>query len=86
MSALVQIMASRWPGNKPFCEPMVVNLLAQISSLGLNELCIRFMLNKFALFCNIMFSLVYSIINTTTSVQKNPTLNKSNEHSNFAVH
>ena len=38
--ALVQIMASRRPGDKPLSEPMMVNLMTHIcdASLGLNEL------------------------------------------------
>ena len=38
MPVLVQIMASRRPSDKPLSEPMMVNLLTTISSLGLNEL------------------------------------------------
>ena len=39
ISALVWIMAWHRPGNKPFSEPMMVNLLTHIyASLGLNEL------------------------------------------------
>ena len=35
---LVQIMAWRWPGDKPLSEPMVVKLLTH---LGLNEVSVR---------------------------------------------
>ena len=35
--ALVQIMAWRRPGDKPLSGPMMVSLLTQYASLGLNE-------------------------------------------------
>ena len=39
ITALIQIMARRRPGDKPLCEPMVVRLLTHMDvSLGLNEL------------------------------------------------
>ena len=41
--ALVQIMAWRRPGDKPLSEPMMVNLLTHITSLGLNELMKHFL-------------------------------------------
>ena len=38
ITALVQIMAWLWPGDKLLSEPMMVHLLMHILSLGLNEL------------------------------------------------
>ena len=36
MSVLFQIMAWRWPGDKPFSEPMVVNLYVNASLGSMN--------------------------------------------------
>ena len=41
ISALVQILAWRLPGNKPLSEPMVVDLQHIYTSLGLNELILK---------------------------------------------